>query len=126
MPQYSDPSIPTLTQRAEPTVTFPHDVDGPDTRHRSDELPVLTDKIEPAPWDAGTDMAGGAQTPHAAVSATAISTPPDLAVLRSALQAELEHALDLAVEQAAANLRARLEADLPDLIDRAIAKVRPG
>lgn len=126
MPQYTDPGIPTLTQRAEPTFTTRQPASHDDGPQIEDALPVLTDIDESAPWEHGPDIAGGTDAPHAALSTTSASSAPTSAVLRAALQAELEQALNLAVDEAAARLRARLEAELPALIDRAVRQVRPG
>lgn len=126
MSQYSDPGIPTLTQRAEPAAT-PAQPRVNDTAHRTaDDLPVLTDIAESTEWSHSPDIVGGADTPQAALSTTSVHSTPTSAVLRAALQAELEQALHRAVEDASIRLRARLEAELPALIDRAVSQVRPG
>lgn len=133
MPHPSDPGIPTLTQRAEPTLapatpTPPHQA-----RSAHDDLPLLTevaDRDTPvvAPGTAhvhAPQAAGGAHSPQAAFS-TASHSDANTAVLRAALQAELEQTLQRAVDDATAQLRTRLEAELPALIDRAVKSVRPG
>ncbi|HTJ99097.1 MAG TPA: hypothetical protein VL522_05695 [Bordetella sp.] len=51
--------------------------------------------------------------------------PPD-PVLRAALQAELEHTVQQALDQAMIHVRHSLEAELPDLVDRVIRRLRPG
>ncbi|HEX7749136.1 MAG TPA: hypothetical protein VF445_10325 [Bordetella sp.] len=48
------------------------------------------------------------------------------AVLRAALQADLEQAIKVAVDQAAATLRERLEAELPAILAQAMSRIRPG
>jgi len=124
MPHYSDPGIPTLTQRAEPTLAPDSGTAQAGSAHGA-ELPVLTQVVDqPGPDAQAADAAGGAGLPQAAWS-TAAGAAGD-AVLRAALQAELEQALQRAVDDAAAGLRARLEAELPALIERAVRGVRPG
>ena len=76
--------------------------------------------------DSAPGAAGGAGLPQAAFSTAATHTGADMAVLRIALQAEFEQALQQALDEAAATVRARLEADLPAMIERAMSKVRPG
>ena len=49
-----------------------------------------------------------------------LDTYAPAAVLRARLRAELEEVLQKAIEEAAASLRGRLEAELPDLIERAL------
>jgi hypothetical protein len=96
----SDPGIPTLTHRAD----------------NLNEPPVLTDVVAPA---AGQPPAG------TTVSAPAVGLPPD-PVLRAALQAELEHTVQQALDQAMAHVRQTLEAELPALVDRVVTRLRPG
>lgn len=123
MPHYSDPGIPTLTQRAEPTLAPDPGAAQAASAHGAD-LPVLTQVADRPGPEARADAAGGAGLPQAAWS-TAAGAAGD-AVLRAALQAELEQALQRALDDAAAGLRARLEAELPALIERAVRGVRPG
>ncbi len=92
----SDPGIPTLTHRAD----------------NLNEPPVLTDVVAPA---------AGATVPAPA----AVGLPPD-PVLRAALQAELEHTVQQALDQAMAHVRQTLEAELPALVDRVVSRLRPG
>lgn len=119
MPHDPDPGIPTLTQRAEPTLATD---DTPNTQDPQDELPVLTDIDD----SSEACMAGGVGMPQAAFSTVSDGVEANMTVLRTALQAELEQALQLALDDAAAGVRARLEAELPTLIARALSKVRPG
>jgi hypothetical protein len=95
----SDPGIPTLTHRVD----------------NLNEPPVLTDVVAPA---AGT-MAAGTPAP------ATVGLPPD-PVLRAALQAELEHTVQQALDQAMAHVRQTLEAELPALVDRVVTRLRPG
>jgi hypothetical protein len=47
-------------------------------------------------------------------------------VLRAAVRAELEDVIQAAVNEAGAALQARLDAELPAIVARALARVRPG
>jgi hypothetical protein len=58
-------------------------------------------------------------------AASAESAIPE-AVLRAALQADLEQAVKAAVDEAAATLRERLEAELPAILAQALSRIRPG
>lgn len=58
-------------------------------------------------------------------AAPAAGTIPE-AVLRAALQADLEQAIRTAVDEAAVVLRERLEAELPAILARAMSRIRPG
>ncbi|WP_026640378.1 hypothetical protein [Bordetella petrii] len=125
---YSDPGIPTLTQRAEPTLGSTQPAPAEQARPQP-QVPVLTQVTDTPSSALPSDAAGGADAAHAAWSAAAAAgtaTAGADAVLRSALQAELEQALQHAIDDAAAGLRARLEAELPALIERAVRAVRPG
>ncbi|GAB1578199.1 hypothetical protein [Bordetella petrii] len=127
MPRYSDPGIPTLTQRAEPTLAPPTETAPPahSSAPAAPDLPVLTQVADEQAPPMPAHAAGGTGLPHAAWS-TATGVGAGDTVLRAALQAELEQALQRALDDASANLRARLEAELPALIDRAVRSVRPG
>ncbi|CAM3503216.1 DUF2486 domain-containing protein [Bordetella sputigena] len=59
------------------------------------------------------------------VARPAAALPPD-PLLRAALQAELEHTVQQALDQAMAHVRQSLEAELPDLVDRVVRRLRPG
>lgn len=87
-----------------------------DYRDTDPAIPTLTHKIdsinEPPIL---TDVVA----PPAAV------LPPD-PVLRAALQAELEHTVQQALDQAMAHVRQTLEAELPALVDRVVSRLRPG
>ena len=48
------------------------------------------------------------------------------AVLRAALQADLEQAVTAAVDEAANLLRSRLQAELPAILAQAMSRIRPG
>ena len=56
---------------------------------------------------------------------TPAGTVPE-AVLRAALQADLERAVKAAADEAAALLRERLEAELPAILAQAMSRIRPG
>ncbi|MFJ1301304.1 hypothetical protein ACILG0_15175 [Pseudomonadota bacterium AL_CKDN230030165-1A_HGKHYDSX7] len=192
----SDPGIPTLTQRIEPTLPAPGGADDARAPSADAAAAVITDApaslaahdgspfdvpvldqvwepsaaLEPAdplgaptvappattspepvtaatPWSA--DALTGSQA--ASLAAAQLTQRPDVPaavpapgaamtpappaelvppgaepVLRALLQAELEAAVQAAAEQAAADMRTRLEADLPALIDRALARLRQG
>ena len=49
-----------------------------------------------------------------------------LMLVPAALQADLEQAIKVAVDQAAATLRERLEAELPAILAQAMSRIRPG
>jgi 1,6-anhydro-N-acetylmuramate kinase len=74
------------------------------TQHAEPDIPVLDTPVLPIPAGGGVPEA----------------------VLRAALQAEIEQAVQAAVNDAAALLRQRLEAELPALLAQALARVRPG
>jgi hypothetical protein len=85
----------------------------PTLTHKIDNLnepPVLTDVVAPAMGSLPPATAG---------------LPPD-PVLRAALQAELEHTVQQALDQAMAHVRQTLEAELPALVDRVVTRLRPG
>lgn len=112
-----DSGIPTLTQRAGPALSAP--------RSPATELPVLTHLAEhAAPPAQVSPAAGGTGHPHA--WSTASTAGASDVVLRAALQAELEQALQHALDEAMAGLHARLDAELPQIIDRVMRNVRPG
>lgn len=84
-----------------------------------------------APWETHPHAAAMAQpepTPSipASVSPTLPIEQALSAVLRAALQAELEHAVHNAIDEAVTGIYARLDAELPTIIDRALLRVRSG
>lgn len=104
---YSDSSIPTLTDRVEPGLDSPR-------------APAATPRLQ--------EQAPAAPAPYESGPASAPDTPfqPGDAVLRAVLQAELEETLTAAIDEAMAGIRARLDAELPDILARVMRNVRPG
>jgi hypothetical protein len=118
MTQHSDSGIPTLTQRAEPTAT---------TVDQHSDVPVLTQITQlGTQFDRRRASAGHSSTENVSTTSSHPAAGPAATVLRAALQAEFEHVLNQAIEEASAQIRTRLEAELPAMIDRALNQVRPG
>jgi hypothetical protein len=87
-----------------------------DYRESDPGIPTLTQKIEPINEPPVlTDV----------VARATAALPPD-PVLRAALQAELEHTVQQALDQAMAHVRQTLEAELPALVERVVTRLRPG
>lgn len=138
MPSRSnDTGIPTLTQRAEPTLYAPRE---PAEREDSGP-PVLTDRADDAPvTDADdafpllTDIADGrgqdwdvdeAPAVHANATHTAAALP-DASVLTARLQAEVEQLMRRALADAIEQIQTRMDAELPSIVSRVLNEVRPG
>ncbi|CAB3856316.1 MAG: hypothetical protein ACWGIK_12760 [Achromobacter pulmonis] len=142
MPHYpSDAGIPTLTQRAEPTLapyqpppsagstpaSPARDVGRPDA---GDTWPVLTD-VADDDVPLLTDVASDEEPAHPAGSAAPLprepltETPPS-PILAARLQAEIEQAMRLALADAISQVQARLDAELPAIVARVMREVRPG
>lgn len=144
----SDPGIPTLTHRAEPSfhdqaddaadaplLTELADEAGPVYDH--DPFPVLTDVADddepPAPLAASTPQRAGSG-PAPAAPAPALSAPlpvppaplPDATVLAARLQAEVEHLMRRALADAVTQLQARMDAELPAIVSRVLNDVKRG
>lgn len=51
---------------------------------------------------------------------------PPAPVLRAALHAEIEHAVQEALDEAMAHVRDKLEAELPAIVQRVMRTLRPG
>ena len=85
----------------------------PQSHYPADGIPTLTQRAEAdiPVLDTPAAFAGG-------------SVPES--VLRAALQADLEQAIRVAVDEAAATLRERLEAELPAILAQAMSRIRPG
>lgn len=147
----SDPGIPTLTHRAEPSFHDPSDDDadapllteladeaGPVYEH--DPFPVLTDVADddepPAPQAPlsaeraaipSTPAAAPAQTPSTPLhAAPALQVLPDATVLAARLQAEVEQVMRQALADAVTQLQARMDAELPAIVARVLNEVRQG
>lgn len=138
MPHDSDPGIPTLTQRVEPSLAPLHPVATPPAEPRQSEtsspstpgsvttplshahadLPVLTDRATSAPWDD--------EDPPVLTDIADTAHDTDVSALNAALQAELQQALQQAIDEANVAMRARLQAELPAMIERAINKAQSG
>ncbi|MGE8655284.1 MAG: hypothetical protein ACN6O8_00845 [Achromobacter sp.] len=131
----SDPGIPTLTQRAEPTLSPPAPPAGgtPNdgfpllTEVAQDDIPVLTaaagDDDFPlltAPVD---DL--GAPLHTDAATATPCDMPPP-AILAARLQAEVEQVMRAALADAITQIQARMDEELPRIVARVLRDVRPG
>lgn len=54
------------------------------------------------------------------------SSDPQAAVLRAALQAELEQLMQIALEEAILGIRNRMDTELPGIVARVLERVRPG
>ncbi len=136
----SDPGIPTLTHRAEPSFHDPSDDDA--------DAPLLTELADEAgpvyehdPFPVLTDVAGDDEppAPQALLSAERAATPstpspaapalqvlPDATVLAARLQAEVEQVMRQALADAVTQLQARMDAELPAIVARVLNEVRQG
>lgn len=156
MPHPSDPGIPTLTQRAEPTLspsaslpdtpvlTEVADGDGqayPDESFplltdvaeaaESADFPLLTDAADPDDFPLLTEAADlPPATAPAPQAAMAVPPPalsaPPASILAARLQAEVEQAMRLALAEAIEQLQARMDQELPRIVARVLQDVRPG
>lgn len=138
MPSRSnDTGIPTLTQRAEPTLYAPRAPAEPE----DSGPPVLTDRADDAPvTDADdafpllTDIADGRgqdwdvdEAPAVHANAThAAAAQPDASVLTARLQAEVEQLMRRALADAIEQIQTRMDAELPSIVSRVLNEVRPG
>ncbi|KRC76253.1 hypothetical protein D3C87_264690 [compost metagenome] len=123
-----DPGIPTLTQRAEPSLYGPAgDDDAPvlteladdaGLAYADDAFPVLTDMA---------DDAGASASPQPLAAAPQPAAPlPDATVLTARLQAEVEQLMREALADAIEQIQARMDAELPAIVARVLNAVRPG
>ncbi|CAB3688654.1 MULTISPECIES: hypothetical protein [Achromobacter] len=129
----TDPGIPTLTQRAEPTLHAPlgpAEPDAPlltdlaDDTDADDAFPLLTDVADGQGHDWDVDEAP-------AVYAAALQTPapaalPDASVLSARLQAEVEQLMRRALADAIDHMQTRMDAELPGIVARVLSEVKPG
>lgn len=148
MPHHpSDPGIPTLTQRAEPTLSpsappaggargatdpypddaFPlltevADADVPVLTDPAggDDFPLLTDPVDDHGVPLRTDAAADADD-----AGMAMPSPPP-AILAARLQAEIEQAMRAALADAVAGIQARMDEELPGIVARVLRDLRPG
>jgi len=142
MPQHSDPRIPTLTQRVEPTVgPAQSDVTGMEqTKH--DDLPVLTDRAQsapafqpqpapPPPWDEDelpvlTDIAkapGAPETPGTQNAHPDAAPTPETAPDAAGGVGSPQAAFSTATPSGSANLavlRAALQAEFEQTLQQAL------
>ncbi len=145
----SDPGIPTLTHRAEPSLhdAARHDVDvdadaeapwlteladeaGP--AYDDDPFPVLRDVADeadaaesPPPLAAAARMHAPAHEPPTAAPPPAAPLP-DATVLAARLQAEVEQAMRKALADAIEQIQARMDTELPAIVSRVLNDVRRG
>lgn len=154
MPHPSDPGIPTLTQRAEPTLSptaslpdtpvltevangggqaypdesFPLLTEVAESAEFND-FPLLTDAADPDDFPLLTEAADlppvTVPAPAAVTKATASATPP-ASILAARLQAEVEQAMRQALADAIEQLQARMDEELPRIVARVLQDVRPG
>jgi len=102
-------------------------LDAPIAQHSGVSPPVLTQIVDPPPWEETAPaaplsiLANTSANPHLKQADLMAST-----VLRAALQAELEQVMQNAMETAMAGMRAELDAELPAILERVLRKVRPG
>ncbi|SIT26245.1 hypothetical protein [Achromobacter sp. MFA1 R4] len=147
----SDPGIPTLTHRAEPSFHAPvvDEADAPLLTELADEVgpvyendpfPVLTDVAdvadgpdlgqpdEPAPPVPGLTAAPLPQRAPALEPAAAPPAPalPEATVLAARLQAEVEQLMRQALADAVTQLQDRMDAELPAIVSRVLNDVRRG
>lgn len=138
MPSRSnDTGIPTLTQRAEPTLYAPRAPAEPE----ESGPPVLTDRADDAPvtnaddaFPLLTDIADGRgqdwdvdEAPAVHANAThAAAALPDASVLTARLQAEVEQLMRRALADAIEQIQTRMDAELPSIVSRVLNEVRPG
>lgn len=125
----NDPGIPTLTQRAEPTLYPPTadeadapllteraDNDGVEPAFADDAFPLLTEVAHAQ--EAEADAQAQAEAAQAAL--------PDPTVLTARLQAEVEQLMRQALAEAIAHIQTRMDAELPGIVTRVLKDVRPG
>lgn len=126
----SDPGIPTLTQRAEPSLHEPaqDDADAPLLTELADEagpaydedpFPVLTEVAD----DVGSPEPEPAPVLQAPRPAAAL---PDATVLAARLQAEVEQVMRQALADAIGQIQERMDAELPAIVARVLNEVKRG
>lgn len=149
----SDPGIPTLTQRASPTLSPSTPLpDAPlltevtperESAHDDDAFPLLTEVAQdddafPLLTHIAQDDADAplltkvADTPAPPPPATrvAVTAPaaasPEASVLAARLQAEVEQIMRQALADAIEQIQARMDEELPRIVARVMQNVRPG
>lgn len=131
MPSRSaDPGIPTLTQRAEPSLypsSAQDDADAPVLTELADDEPAYDDDAFPLLTDVAdspdASLNNAAVAPAPAQAAPAL---PDATVLSARLQAEIEQLMREALADAIEEIQARMDAELPRIVARVLQDVRPG
>ncbi|MDF8363819.1 hypothetical protein [Achromobacter anxifer] len=123
----ADAGIPTLTQRAEPSLHAPSADDSLDapllTELAGEAGPAYDDEAFPLL----TEVAGPVDTsPTETEAQTAPAAPPDATVLSARLQAEVEQLMREALAEAIDQIQARMDAELPRIVARVLRDVRPG
>ena len=149
----SDPGIPTLTQRAEPTLSpsaplpeaplltevaqddapafaddaFPLLTDVA----QDDDVPLLTETADAvaAPPSAAAAVSGAQEDaipPLEAIASAAPDASPQASVLAARLQAEVEQVMRQALADAIEQIQARMDEELPRIVARVLQDVRPG
>nr|WP_314361194.1 hypothetical protein [uncultured Achromobacter sp.] len=124
----NDPGIPTLTQRAEPTLYAPPaPADEPDapvlTELADDAFPLLTDIADDNGQDWNVDEAPAV---HSAATQAPAAALPDPSVVTARLQAEVEQLMRRALADAIEQIQTRMDAELPGIVSRVLNEVRPG
>ena len=132
----NDPGIPTLTQRAEPTLyTPPAPADEPDApvlteladdagaADPDDAFPLLTDIADDNGQDWNVDEAPAV---HSAATQAPAAALPDPSVVTARLQAEVEQLMRRALADAIEQIQTRMDAELPGIVSRVLNEVRPG
>ncbi|WP_116520176.1 hypothetical protein [Achromobacter insuavis] len=148
----SDPGIPTLTQRAEPTLSpsaplpeaplltevaqddapaFADDAFPLLTDVAQDDVPLLTETadavaVPPSVAAAVSGTQEDAIPPLEAVAPAAPDASPQASVLAARLQAEVEQVMRQALADAIEQIQARMDEELPRIVARVLQDVRPG
>ncbi|MDQ2139712.1 hypothetical protein RBI22_16410 [Alcaligenaceae bacterium C4P045] len=94
--------------------------------HRDDDtIPTLTIAVDP-PEATADALPLLTELAPAAPSGDKSAVSAHESLLRVTLQAEIDDAVHRAMDDALAQVRATLDAQLPDIIERVLRKVRPG
>ena len=86
----------------------------------------LANTASPAQFESVGRANSGTPASHPNVGASNATSTPSDAVLRAALQADIEDAVQDALDEALLQVKARLEAELPDIVARAVRRTRLG
>ena len=94
--------------------------------HRDDDtIPTLTIAVDP-PEATADALPLLTELAPAAPSGDKSAVSAHESLLRVTLQAEIDDTVHRAMDDALAQVRATLDAQLPDIIERVLRKVRPG